>query len=161
MAAARVQVPTLEAANLRPHHLLRNGRLLQVPRQYLVHTTFYLHPLLSYASTALGPVVRIFLRFAFYLLSLTMTLDPASPGSPGLVSPSRRGARVLRNGVALGRRFLEIEGLSPGEIAEVEGILLGSHTSDAFVNTVGEAEDGSGFLTDTKALLVWDMYKMI
>ncbi|KAE9386540.1 hypothetical protein BT96DRAFT_1005982 [Gymnopus androsaceus JB14] len=90
-----------------------------------------------------------------------LRLNSPNSGSPGLVSPSRGRARALRNRVALGCQLLGIEKLSPMEVAEVEGILMGLHTSDAFVEAVGEVEDGSGFLTDAKALLVWDMYKML
>lgn len=85
-----------------------------------------------------------------------MALDS---GSPGFVSPSR--GRVLRKRVTLGCWFLGIKGLTPEETADVEATLMGSCTSDDFVEAIGQAEDGSGLLTDEKALFLWDIYKMI
>lgn len=105
--------------------------------------------------------MRIFFFTGCLVSLIDCDLGSGSPGNPGLVSPSRRGTRALRSGVAFGRRLLELEGLSSADILEVEGVLMTSRTFDAFVEVVGEAEDGSGLLTDAKALLVWDMYKML
>lgn len=97
------------------------------------------------------------------ITDLYLAVDPSfnSPGhvdpsfdSPGHVSPTNQGP--LR-GLELGRRLLKADGYSKRVIKSIEQLLITSNTSDTFV----QETMGSTGMSAEKALLVWDLYKLV
>jgi hypothetical protein len=51
------------------------------------------------------------------------------------------------------------EGLDPRDVSDFEDMLLAAHSSEAFVNEVGNSQGLLGDLKAEKVAVLWDMYK--
>lgn len=74
---------------------------------------------------------------------------------PGCVSPVKRAPS---RGILLGRHLLKADGYSRDTAKFIEQVIITSSSPDAFVQEV--VRDIRG-MNEEKALLVWDLYKLV
>lgn len=72
------------------------------------------------------------------------------------MSPNKRSPP---RGVLLGRCLLQADGHSKGMVKSIEHLLLSCTSSDMFLAAV--VEDREMEINADKALLVWDLYKLV